>query len=105
MSEHTNEQKRPAMNERQRAAMNERQSAALGGLRVARTNYTVRTASFAYCFLVIGLVLLERKMGVLAWSLLALQFLVYPQLAYLHASAAKDARRASRCAKASGATA
>ena len=81
-------------NEQQRAAMNERQRAAFGGLRVARTNYTVRTASFAYCFLVIGLVLLERKMGVLAWGLLALQFLVYPQLAYLHASNAKDARRA-----------
>ena len=62
--------------------------------RAARTNYTVRTGSFAYCFLVIGLVLLERKMGPLAWGLLALQFLVYPQLAYLHAAYAKDPRRA-----------
>ena len=68
--------------------------AAPGGLRLARTNYTVRTVSFAYCFLVIGLVLLERKMGMLAWGLLALQFLIYPQLAFLHAMAAKDARRA-----------
>ena len=50
--------------------------------------------SFAYCFLVIGLVLFERKAGLLAWSLLALQFIVYPQLAYLHASAARDQRRA-----------
>ena len=81
-------------NERHRAATYERQRAALSGLRVARTNYTVRAVSFAYCFLVIGLVLLERKAGLLAWGLLALQFLVYPQLAYLHATAAKDARRA-----------
>ena len=72
--------------------IDERRHAA--GSRAARTNYTVRTASFAYCFLVIGLVLLERKMGSLAWGLLALQFLVYPQLAYLHAAAAKDPRRA-----------
>lgn len=64
------------------------------GLRLARTNYTVRTISFAYCFLVIGLVLVERKAGALVWGLLALQFLVYPQLAYLHASMAKDHRRA-----------
>ena len=64
------------------------------GRRVARTNYTVRAVSFAYSFLVIGLVLLERKAGLVAWSLLALQFLVYPQLAYLRASAAKDPRRA-----------
>ena len=73
---------------------NDQQRAAYSGLRVARTNYTVRTVSFAYSFLVIGLVLLERKMGVVAWGLLALQFLVYPQLAYLHATAAKDARHA-----------
>ena len=72
--------------------IDERRHAA--GSRAARTNYTVRTASFAYCFLVIGLVLLERKMGPLAWGMLALQFLVYPQLAYLHAAAAKDPRRA-----------
>ena len=68
--------------------------AGASGRRVARTNYTVRAASFAYCFLVIGLVLWERKAGALAWSLLALQFLVYPQLALLRAMAAKDVRQA-----------
>ncbi len=62
--------------------------------RVARTNYTVRAVSFAYCFLVIGLVLWERQAGLLAWRLLGLQFLVYPQLAVLRAMAAKDARQA-----------
>jgi PAS domain S-box-containing protein len=74
--------------------MNEHERAVASGSRVARTNYTVRTVSFAYCFLVIGLVLVERKAGALAWSLLALQFLIYPQLAYLHASGSKDPRRA-----------
>jgi PAS domain S-box-containing protein len=67
---------------------------ASSGQRVARINYAVRAVSFAYCFLVIGLVLWERKAGALAWSLLALQFLVYPQLALLRAQAAKDPRRA-----------
>jgi len=66
---------------------------ATGG-RLARTHYTVRTASFAYCFLVIGLVLWERGAGVLAWGLLGLQFLLYPQLAYLRALAAQDSRDA-----------
>src|SRR4029077_18930593 len=73
---------------------NAQQRAAFSGLRLARTNYTVRTMSFAYCFLVIGLVLLDRKMGLLAWGLLTLQFLVYPQLAFLRASTASDPRRA-----------
>ena len=62
--------------------------------RVPRINYTVRAVSFAYSFLVIGLVLFERKAGPLAWFLLALQFIVYPHLAYLHAVSAPDARRA-----------
>jgi PAS domain S-box-containing protein len=64
------------------------------GHSVAHTNYTVRVASFAYCFVVIGLVFWERKAGALAWGLLALQFLVYPQLAFLRAVAARDSRRA-----------
>jgi len=64
------------------------------GSRVARAHYAVRVASFAYCFVVVGLVLWERRAGALAWGLLALQFLVYPQLAYLRAVATQDARRA-----------
>lgn len=70
------------------------QAAVSSGRRAARTNYAVRVVSFAYCFAVIGLLLWERKAGMLAWSLLALQFLVYPQLALLRALAAKDPRRA-----------
>jgi PAS domain S-box-containing protein len=65
-----------------------------GRRRAARTNYSVRAVSFAYSFLVIGLVLSERQAGPLAWVLLALQFVVYPQIAYLHALTAKDPRRA-----------
>jgi PAS domain S-box-containing protein len=74
--------------------MNDLERALAAGNRVARTNYTVRVVSFAYCFLVIGLVLFERRAGGLAWSLLALQFLIYPQLAYLYASRSADPRRA-----------
>ena len=42
----------------------------------------------------IGLVLWERGAGALAWSLLALQFFAYPQLAYRRALAARDPYRA-----------
>jgi len=64
------------------------------GRGIARTNFIVRAAAFAYCFVVIGLVLRERDAGLLAWGLLALQFLVYPQLAYLRAHSAQNPRRA-----------
>src|SRR5690242_20040574 len=73
--------------------MGDQEKSTVGG-RLARTHYTVRTASFAYSFLVIGLVLWERGAGPLAWGLLALQFLVYPQLAYLHAVSSHDSQRA-----------
>jgi PAS domain S-box-containing protein len=54
-----------------------------GGL--VRTNYRVRTASFASCLLVIGLHWWEQGAGPLAWALAALQFLVYPHLLYWRA--------------------
>ncbi len=62
--------------------------------RSVHINYTIRTVSFAYCFLVIGLVLWERTAGPLAWALLAAQFLAYPHLVYLRALWAKNSRRA-----------
>lgn len=62
--------------------------------RLAKINYTIRTASFAWCALVIGLVLWERHAGALAWGLLALQFLAYPHLLYLRAIGSPDSRRA-----------
>ncbi|MEW6690676.1 MAG: PAS domain S-box protein [Pseudomonadota bacterium] len=62
--------------------------------RLARINYTVRTVSFAWCALVVGLVLWERQAGAAAWSLAALQFLAYPHLVYLRAMRSADSRRA-----------
>jgi PAS domain S-box-containing protein len=49
------------------------------------TNYRVRTGAFLYCALVVGVVLWERRAGPLAWSLMVLQFLVYPHLVYWRA--------------------
>src|SRR5579871_1111494 len=54
-------------------------------LRLARTHYVVRSASFFGCLIVIGLHLWERDFGPLGWTLLVLQFAVYPQLVYLRA--------------------
>ena len=55
------------------------------GLQLVRTNRVVRTASFAYSVLPIGLYLWDRDAGIWAWSLVVVQFLVYPQLVYWRA--------------------
>ena len=60
--------------------------------RVVGINYTIRTASFAWSFLVIGLVLWGRQASLLWWGYLALQFLVYPHLVWLRAKHARDPR-------------
>jgi PAS domain S-box-containing protein len=62
--------------------------------RLARINYAPRALAFAYTFLVLEALMLER--GSSGWTLAfgALQFLVYPHLAYLHARVAPDSRRA-----------
>src|ERR671914_2177423 len=52
---------------------------------LVQTNHRVRTVSFVYCFAVVGVILWERGAGPLAWTLLALQFLVYPHLLYWRA--------------------
>jgi len=62
--------------------------------RVVGINYRVRTMAFAWSFVVIGLMLWEREAGVLAWSLAALQFLVYPHLLWLAAAKSRDPRAA-----------
>ena len=62
--------------------------------RVVPLNYAIRTAAFAYCFLVMGLLFWERQMSLTAWGLLALQFLAYPHLVWLRARLARDPRRA-----------
>jgi PAS domain S-box-containing protein len=61
--------------------------------RIVQINYAVRTASFAYCFVVMGLLFWERQMSLAAWGALALQFLVYPHLVWLRARFARDPRR------------
>jgi PAS domain S-box-containing protein len=53
--------------------------------RIARRNYLIRTASFASCFLVIGIHGADRGFGWPFWVLLALQFLAYPHALYLRA--------------------
>ena len=58
------------------------------------TNYRVRTGAFLYCALVVGIVLWERRAGPLAWTLLALQFLVYPHFVYLRARYSEQPTRA-----------
>ena len=58
------------------------------------TNYRVRTGAFLYCALVVGIVLWERRAGPVAWTLLALQFLVYPHIIYLRARYSQHPTRA-----------
>ena len=55
-------------------------NAAAQGL--AATNYPIRSAAFLCCYAVIGVVLWERSAGPIAWTLLALQFIVYPHAVY-----------------------
>src|SRR5918996_3947309 len=52
---------------------------------LARTNYRARSAAFAYCAVVVAVLLWERGAGALAWTLTGLQFLVYPHLLYWRA--------------------
>ena len=64
--------------------------------KLARLNYAVRTGAFAWCFITIGLHMSERGYGWAAWSMLALQFLVYPHLMYLRARLSPKPSRAER---------
>ena len=62
---------------------------------LVRTNHRVRTVAFAFCFVVVGVVFWQRDgAGPMAWSLAALQFLVYPQLIYWRAKLSSQATRA-----------
>src|SRR5688572_7086839 len=62
--------------------------------RLVGINYTIRTASFAWSFLVIGLVLWGRQASLLWWGYLVLQFLVYPHLVWLRAKYSSNPRAA-----------
>jgi len=61
---------------------------------LARINYAIRAGSFAYSFLVLSIHGWEQGFGPLYWTALALQFLLYPHLAYLHTLRAENSRRA-----------
>src|ERR1700741_5023418 len=56
-----------------------------GAQDLLETNYRVRAAAFLYSCIVLGIVLLERGAGPVAWTLLVLQFIAYPHLVYWRA--------------------
>jgi PAS domain S-box-containing protein len=60
--------------------------------RLVGINYAIRAGSFACCFAVLGLHGWEQGYGATFWTLLALQFLAYPHLAWLRARAARDGK-------------
>jgi PAS domain S-box-containing protein len=62
--------------------------------RLARINYPTRSGAFAFSFLVVVAVLAERgfSAGTLVFGVISL--LIYPHLAYLHASLAVNSKRA-----------
>jgi PAS domain S-box-containing protein len=60
--------------------------------RIVRIHYAIRAGAFAWSFLVIGLHGGERGLGPVFWTLLALQFLVYPHLMYLRARLSRDSK-------------
>ena len=64
--------------------------------RLARTNHVVRSGAFAYCFLVVGLHLLQQGAAAGTWVLFALQFLAYPHLVYWRALRSAQPNRAER---------
>ena len=52
---------------------------------LVRINRIVRTASFAWCLVTLALFLAPRNPGAVAWTLLVLQFAVYPHVVYWRA--------------------
>jgi PAS domain S-box-containing protein len=59
-----------------------------------RINYAIRTAAFAWCFMVLGLQAHDMGLGPGFWVLAALQFAVYPHVAYVRARYAGDSKSA-----------
>jgi PAS domain S-box-containing protein len=62
--------------------------------RLARINYAPRALAFAYTFLVLEALMLDRGSSGWVLALGALQFLAYPHLAYLHARLVPNSKRA-----------
>jgi diguanylate cyclase (GGDEF)-like protein len=61
---------------------------------IVRVNRQNRSIAFAMLFLIIGTHMAGQAFAPFAWGLLALQFLVYPQLMYWRARVSRDSRRA-----------
>jgi len=64
------------------------------GAWIVRMNHRNRSWCFVLLFAALGAHMLDRGAGPLAWSLLAVQFLLYPQLLYWRAMRADDPARA-----------
>lgn len=62
--------------------------------RLARINYSTRTGSFAFSFLVVVAIMAERGFSAATLALGIVTLLIYPHLAYLHARIAVDSKRA-----------
>ena len=65
-----------------------------GPHRIVGQNYLIRAASFAWCFVVLGVHGADRGFGTVYWALLVVQFLVYPHAAYLVARASRSSKAA-----------
>jgi PAS domain S-box-containing protein len=63
---------------------------------LVRINRSVRTASFAWCLVPIGLHIAGSDPGPTTWTFLALQFLLYPQMVYWRAVYSERPRDAER---------
>ncbi len=63
---------------------------------VVHAHYWVRSVSFAWAFLIVAAHTRNVVSGPLFWSLLALQFLVYPQALWWHVRRAADPWRAEK---------
>ena len=61
---------------------------------IVGTHRLMRSLSFAHAFVFVGAHLWAQGHALWVWLLLGLQFLVYPQLAYLRARAAPDSQKA-----------
>jgi PAS domain S-box-containing protein len=63
-------------------------------LGLVRAVYRVRTGAFAWCLATVSVWLWERDAPPIAWTLMALQFLVYPHLMYLRSKFSAHPTRA-----------
>jgi PAS domain S-box-containing protein len=61
---------------------------------MARTNYPIRVLSFAFCFLLVLLIALERPVSAATVTYAVIALFLYPHAAYISARASHDSRSA-----------